>query len=81
MAVVPISSLESGVTYPSEPAAEKVLLVDDNHVDRTLVQRLLEARGFDVVAVASASQAIVEFRSCIPDIVLMDVVIAGHVRL
>ena len=74
MAAVPTFAVEPSPAKSQSPPAEKVLLVDDNHVDRSLVQRLLEVKGFEVIAVGSAGEAIEAFRAGIPDIVLMDVV-------
>ena len=50
----------------------RVLVADDAADNRELLVQLLEPVGFDVRAVADGKQAVREFRSWHPDLVLMD---------
>jgi two-component system, sensor histidine kinase and response regulator len=51
----------------------KVLLAEDNHVNQMLALRLLEKRGFHVVAVANGREAVAKSEASEFDLVLMDV--------
>ena len=53
--------------------ARTVLLVEDEAMSRTLLAGVLEAAGFDVVAVASADEAIEEFTAVDPDALITDI--------
>jgi cyclic di-GMP phosphodiesterase len=55
----------------------RVLVVDDNPNTMTLMRDLLSSRGYDVVAVADASQAEAEIFRRVPDVVLSDVIMPG----
>jgi putative two-component system response regulator len=55
----------------------RILVVDDNPDTMMLMRELLEMRGYDVVAVPDASQAEVEIRRQLPDLILSDVVMPG----
>src|SRR5580704_7677278 len=51
------------VTYPSvtptaQPVAHKILLVDDDHAVREMMNATLERKGFQVVAVATVTEAL-----------------------
>jgi len=66
---------------PPPPAAEmrslRVLVVEDNPVNRLLGVRLIEKRGHAVVAVASGEEALEVLRRDRFDLVLMDVQMPG----
>ena len=55
----------------------RVLVVDDNPDIMDLMRELLASRGYDVVAVASASEAEAEVRRLPPDLILSDVIMPG----
>jgi CheY-like chemotaxis protein len=66
---------------PAEDAAvspdgrgETVLVVEDDAAVRTVVAHLLSEGGYDVVAVASAAEALTAVEDCSPDLLLTDVV-------
>jgi CheY-like chemotaxis protein len=50
----------------------KVLLVEDNEMNRDMLSRRLTRRGFDVVFAVDGKQGVVLARSEKPDIILMD---------
>jgi two-component system cell cycle response regulator DivK len=50
----------------------KVLLVEDNEMNRDMLSRRLTRRGFDVVFAADGKQGVALARSEKPDIILMD---------
>jgi len=52
----------------------RILVVDDNPDTMMLMRELLEGRGYDVVAVADASQAEAEVERQAPDLILSDVI-------
>ncbi len=55
----------------STPAA-KVLLVDDNELDRDMLSRRLVRRGFDVLQSVDGADAVAQARRERPDLVLLD---------
>jgi putative two-component system response regulator len=55
----------------------RILVVDDNPNTMNLMQDLLSARGYDVVAVPDAVQAEAEIFQQPPDLVLSDVIMPG----
>ena len=50
----------------------KVLLIEDNEMNRDMLSRRLTRRGFDVVFAADGKQGVALARSEKPDIILMD---------
>ena len=52
---------------------QRILLVEDNPVNRTVGQRLLEKAGHSVVVVCDGSEALATFETGIFDLVLMDI--------
>src|SRR5687767_15968810 len=50
----------------------KILLVEDNDVNRNMLARRLERNGFEVVTAADGQQAIVAARHETPSVILMD---------
>ena len=50
----------------------KVLLVEDNEMNRDMLSRRLTRRGFDVVFAVDGKQGVALARSEKPDIILMD---------
>jgi len=50
----------------------KVLLVEDNEMNRDMLSRRLTRRGFDVVIAVDGKQGVALARSEKPDIILMD---------
>lgn len=56
------------------PNSARVLVAEDNSINRMVVQRMLEKMGFSVVCAEDGAQACELFRGCEPafDVVLMD---------
>lgn len=50
----------------------KILLVEDNEMNRDMLSRRLERRGFTVVMAVDGAQGVAMARSEAPDLVLMD---------
>ena len=51
----------------------KVLIVEDNEMNRDMLARRLERKGYDVVCAVDGPQGIAMAESAAPDIILMDV--------
>lgn len=63
-----------GHSWPVAPTSPRtVLLVEDHALTRGLLATTLEGSGFRVVAVESARQAIREFESVDPDVIVVDI--------
>ena len=50
----------------------KILLVEDNEMNRDMLSRRLQRRGFEVIMAVDGEQGVAMARSERPDIVLMD---------
>jgi CheY-like chemotaxis protein len=50
----------------------KILLVEDDEINRDMLSRRLERRGYEVVIAIDGEQAMVMTRSEAPDLILMD---------
>ena len=57
--------------------AEKILIVEDNAVNRKLVEVILSKAGYAVLPAADAEQGIALARSAHPDLILMDIHLPG----
>ena len=51
----------------------KILIVEDNEMNRDMLQRRLERRGFDIVCAVDGPEGVALADSEQPDIILMDV--------
>ncbi|WP_369985522.1 SpoIIE family protein phosphatase [Thalassolituus sp.] len=58
-------------------AAYKVLIADDNSVDRKVLSRVVRNQGNDVIEATNGFEAVDLFKEHRPDIVLMDVMMPG----
>ena len=56
---------------------KRVLVVDDNAVNRRLLQVLLRSRGYEVCEAASAPEAFAKLREKPPHVILMDLRLPG----
>src|SRR5262249_8179428 len=56
---------------------ERILLVEDNLVNRRMAQFLLKAKGFVVIETATGEEAIQLARTERPDLIIMDLQLAG----
>ena len=50
----------------------RILLVEDNELNRDMLTRRLERRGFEVLSAEDGAQGVALARSAAPDLVLMD---------
>jgi two-component system response regulator MprA len=61
----------------TSPAAERVLVVDDDHSLRRMLERSLLAEGFDVQGVADGGAALAAIERAAPDLVVLDIAMPG----
>jgi two-component system, OmpR family, response regulator MprA len=61
----------------TETGAERVLVVDDDHSLRRMLERSLLAEGFAVQAVADGGAALAAIERSAPDLVVLDVTLPG----
>lgn len=52
---------------------KKILIVDDDLILRKVLRNSLEQRGYQVISVGSAKEALVQFNQDVPDIIVSDV--------
>ncbi|MEM7051192.1 MAG: response regulator [Acidobacteriota bacterium] len=50
----------------------KILLVEDNEMNRDMLTRRLKRRGYEVAVAVDGQQALDEVRALVPDLILMD---------
>jgi CheY-like chemotaxis protein len=50
----------------------KILLVEDDPINSILVQHILEAEGYVVLKASSAKEVLLQIKSDVPDLILMD---------
>ena len=50
----------------------KILIVEDNEMNRDMLSRRLERRGFEIVMAVDGGEGVAMARSEVPDLVLMD---------
>jgi CheY-like chemotaxis protein len=55
----------------------KILLVEDNEMNRDMLSRRLQKRGFDVVVALDGEQGVARARSEAPALILMDMSLPG----
>ena len=67
----PVSSTEPGDEHKTVPLT--VLLVEDNVINRRLVERLLKRKGWAVVFAQNGKEAIQQYRENTVDVILMDI--------
>ncbi len=58
-------------------ARKRVLVVDNEEVDRDLLANLLEPLGFEIVKAASGQACLDLLPACAPDVILMDLAMPG----
>lgn len=58
-------------------AGKRVLVIDDNAVNRRLAQVLLHSRGYEVYEAANASEGFATLADTVPDIILIDLRLPG----
>jgi putative two-component system response regulator len=56
----------------------KILVVEDNNENRTLMRELLRSRGYDVDCAANAGEAEALIAADAPDLILLDVIMPGR---
>ncbi len=55
-----------------EPMAKKILLVEDNEMNRDMLSRRLERKGYEVIVAEDGQQGVDMAAACHPDLILMD---------
>lgn len=58
-------------------AGEKILLVEDNPVNRRLAEFLLRSNGYQVIEATTAQEALNQLKAEGPDLILMDIQLPG----
>ena len=58
-------------------AGERILLVEDNPINRRLAQFILKSHGYVVYEATTGQEALELARTCLPDLILMDLQLPG----
>src|ERR1700733_14196745 len=75
--IVPNSNVERGRDRPLTGSAASVLVVDDEEVDRKLLETLLAEEGYITASAASGEEALNLIAQAPPDLILVDFVMPG----
>jgi CheY-like chemotaxis protein len=62
----------------NNPQLPPVLVVDDNHDNAEIIREYLEARGYPVTVAYSGDEALAQFETIRPAVVLLDVMMPGR---
>jgi signal transduction histidine kinase len=62
---------------PDEGRGRKILVVDDDRLNRRILSAILQPEGFEVIEAESGEQALERYALTPPDLVLLDVVLPG----
>ena len=57
--------------------AKTILFIDDNPVDRTLIERLLLKHEFNVLLASNAKDGLILAEEQVPDLILLDILLPG----
>jgi two-component system, cell cycle response regulator DivK len=55
----------------------RILLVEDNEMNRDMLSRRLERRGYDVIVAVDGEEGVARAKADAPDIILMDLSLPG----
>ena len=58
-------------------STDKVLVIEDNHMNQVLIKDLLKLEGFQVALAENAEQGIKMAREFLPQLILMDIQLPG----
>ena len=59
------------------PCPKRILIVEDNKVDLTLLKDILESRGYEILLTGDGVEAIDVAFVSLPDLILMDIQLPG----
>jgi CheY-like chemotaxis protein len=62
---------------PAAPRAARVLIVDDERVNRQLLEIMLEPEGYEIVTATSGDEALAIVARQTPDLIVLDVMMPG----
>jgi two-component system, cell cycle response regulator DivK len=65
------------IHQPEDRSMKKILLVEDNELNRDMLSRRLRKRGYDVVTAVDGEDGIAKARAEAPALILMDVSLPG----
>lgn len=69
--------MSTAIPAPSSSSKGRVLVVDDERLNRTLLRSLLQAAGYQVSEAEDGEQALQQVGAEAPDVVLLDVMMPG----
>src|SRR5665213_3241891 len=69
-----IQAAKPTVAPANEPAAAKVLVIDDDHLVRRTISRILQTGGYRVALAEDGAKGVAKFRSERPDLVITDII-------
>src|SRR5438270_309061 len=69
----PLSCRVSALSRPhGDPAVPRILLVEDNEMNRDMLSRRLERKGYEVAIAVDGGQGVEMATAQLPDLILMD---------
>jgi CheY-like chemotaxis protein len=71
--LLPSLRLSEGIAF-YEADAMKVLVIDDDHLVRYTLSKILQRNGYDVTTASDGKRAMTVFRDARPDVVITDII-------
>ena len=65
-------------TANTPPETPRILVIEDQGLNRKLVRIVLHAQGYTVVEAADAVEALVSLKAALPNLILMDIALPGQ---
>jgi signal transduction histidine kinase/CheY-like chemotaxis protein len=73
VALVPDATPYRALQWPAEPSLYKILLVEDNEINRDMLTRRLQRHGFSVCCANDGAAGVAMAANEMPDLILMDI--------
>lgn len=71
------SGLESGQLLKTNISNHKLLVAEDDDINRTVILSILKAKGYDLSVAKDGVEAVEQWKTVKPDVVLMDIQMPG----
>jgi twitching motility two-component system response regulator PilG len=75
----PDTQQEEAATTPDKPRKKDqlIMVVEDSKTTRTVIRKMLNKEGYNVIEANDGIEAIAKFKETIPDLILLDIIMPG----
>lgn len=74
-----LQSISTPENRPLQDARQRVLVVEDEYLIRTLLSDELRDEGYDVIEASNADEALLILETAVPDLIISDVRMPGSI--